>query len=149
MATNPPSNCKACGKPATSKCAGCKSVSYSHAYCSTECQKKDWAKHENICKDLQLESYLLRASVIAHHAYLSFREQTWDMPVNKIEADDDKLVIYRGEDNDKDSFLKFPDHLVKNQRDKNQVFCLWMCGESVAWMHDLIASLLQGDFAHP
>lgn len=41
--------CSICGKPMGKLCAGCKKV----RYCSTECQKSDWAEHKAKCKEDQ------------------------------------------------------------------------------------------------
>jgi transposase InsO family protein len=44
-------NCMNCRKPLSNgyRCSGCQSVHY----CTKVCQKKDWSKHEQICKAIQ------------------------------------------------------------------------------------------------
>jgi hypothetical protein len=37
--------CQLCAKPASSKCSRCHSV----AYCSKDCQVKDWSSHKTVC----------------------------------------------------------------------------------------------------
>ncbi len=44
--------CHVCGKKGAKKCTGCKAI----AYCSTECQKKDWSKHKTFCKMMQAKN---------------------------------------------------------------------------------------------
>jgi hypothetical protein len=143
------SKCQICDKPATSMCGGCQSATYSHYYCSKVCQKQDWPNHKIFCSDLKVERVLIRASTILQAAYLKFRENTWNMPIVKIEdCGGGELIIHRGSDNDKDYFLPFPAHLMKTTAIKNQVLCTSMCSESIAWMHETIAGLLSGNI-HP
>ncbi|KAH7072708.1 hypothetical protein BKA63DRAFT_48760 [Paraphoma chrysanthemicola] len=144
MASEPTPNCHVCDKPTANKCSGCKSTARPHSYCSQECQKKDWPKHKKACSDLKMEYWLAHAAVILQGAYLMLRQNTWDMPIRDIEVLEDKVIIHRGTDNDKDYFVEFPKHLVKEDGDdvRNQVLCTWVCAESLAWMHDLAARLL-------
>ncbi|KAH5698691.1 MYND-type zinc finger protein samB [Parastagonospora nodorum] len=145
MAPESVSKCQVCDKPATSVCGGCQSATYSHYYCSKACQKQDWPYHKTSCSDLKIERVLIRVSTILQAAYLKFRENTWNMPIIKVEDDGrQELIIHRGSDNDKDYFLRFPAHLMKTTAIKNQVLCTSMCSESIAWMHETIAGLLSG-----
>ena len=40
-------SCEVCSTAATNRCSKCRVV----FYCSAECQKKDWKKHKNSCKN--------------------------------------------------------------------------------------------------
>jgi hypothetical protein len=66
-----------------------------------------------------------------------------------METSKDRLVIHRTDDNDKDYFVKFPEHLVKSKRDEHQMLCTSMCSEAFAWMHDRIATLFSGKASLP
>lgn len=46
MAPLPPRSCASCGRRAANWCGGCKRVHY----CSTACQRKDWAAHAPACR---------------------------------------------------------------------------------------------------
>tara|TARA_R110002003_G_scaffold110_5_gene9291 strand:+ start:4780 stop:5205 length:426 start_codon:yes stop_codon:yes gene_type:complete len=141
MAPNTGAECATCGDAATNKCGGCKT----YVYCGRECQAKAWPEHKITCKDVQLEKHLSRAAEIAHQAYLTFREDTWDTPIAKIEDTEDALIIYDGDQSlNKDYFVDFPHHLIKNRRAKMAILSMMMCNEPLAWMHNLLQGLVGG-----
>jgi hypothetical protein len=141
MTSHVSADCATCGAVAPKKCGGCKTS----AYCSEECQLKDWSMHKVACKDLQLDKQLSRVAEIAHQAYLTFREDTWDTPIVKIEDTEDALVTYDGDQTlNKNYFVDFPHYLIKNQRVKMAVLCMLVCNEPLAWMHRLIEALVKG-----
>ncbi|KAI4948363.1 hypothetical protein J4E91_005785 [Alternaria rosae] len=110
---------------------------------------KDWSAHKKACKDAQntnLEKKLARVAEIVQQAYYKFRENTWDTPVIRIEDRDDALLIY--DDvmlNKKKYFIDFPHHLVTNDRSKKAILCAWACNEPMAWLHDTLVGLLEGN----
>jgi hypothetical protein len=141
MAPDPSSKCAICGDPITSKCSGCKSK----LYCGKACQAKDWRNHKKFCKDLQLEKTLRRVAELIHQAYLTFRENTFNTPIIKIEETKDALVIYDGDHLARpEYFVNFPYHLIKDDAMKNAVLCWCTCNEPFAWMHSLILKLVDG-----
>jgi hypothetical protein len=148
MATNAEEACTVCGEPAHMRCGACKSDTSSRHYCGKACQAKDWPTHKKACKDAQnanLEKKLARVAEIVQQAYYEFRENTWDTPVIKIDDRYDALVIYDGDMLKKSKyFLKFPHHLVANDRTKKAMLCAWVCNEPMAWMHDTLLALLEG-----
>jgi hypothetical protein len=100
-------------------------------------------EHKITCKDVQLEKHLSRAAEIAHQAYLTFHEDTWDTPIAKIEDTKDALIIYDGDQSrNKDYFVNFPHHLIKNRQAKLAILSTMMCNEPLAWMHDLLRGLV-------
>jgi hypothetical protein len=145
MATEPQAQCEACGKPATSKCRGCKTDTYAHAYCGPECQKTDWPKYKSVCKDLQLEHTLERVAVVAQDAYLNFRELTWDTPIDRIETRAGEIITYDGDQMlNTRMFLKFPSKMIKEEKMRAAILTNWMCNEPLAFMFTLMTKLLQG-----
>ena len=138
--------CATCGTPATNKCAGCKASTY----CGKGCQTKDWPAHKSICKDLQVQGQLARVAELVHGAYLTFRENTWDTTIIKIEDRDDALVIHDGDPwTNPQGFSKFPHDLIpKNKRAKLGVLTAWTCDEPFAFMNTLMIKLLQGERLH-
>ena len=149
MASESPPACALCGKPANNKCTGCKTETESRHYCGTNCQKKDWPTHKKACisaQDLRLGKLLERVAGLVQEAYYNFRENTWETPIVKIEDRDDALVLTDGVMLNKTKyFLKFPQHMVTSQRTKAAMLCAWVCNEPLAFMHELVAKLLQGE----
>ncbi|KAI8935633.1 hypothetical protein NX059_007161 [Plenodomus lindquistii] len=142
--------CQVCDKQATNKCGGCKSTKSATFYCTKDCQKQDWPSHKNVCKDRALECALEKATDIALVAYLKFRENTWDIPIVDVTAEEDALTIHRNFDSPQDYFVPFP-HRVFNSgvkeddvRNANQVLCTFVCEEALAWMHNTLVALLDG-----
>ncbi|KAJ4339121.1 hypothetical protein N0V95_007873 [Ascochyta clinopodiicola] len=105
-----------------------------------------WPEHKVICKDTQLERTLARVAEIVHEAYLTFRENTWDGVIKKVEDKEDVLIIHDGNlVASKDWFRKFPyDVVPSNKRTKMAVLTAWMCNEPYAFLHLLIKKLLEG-----
>lgn len=141
MAPQASSQCVVCSKLASDKCGSCRA----HVYCGKECQTIDWPKHKHICKNIQLEKNLERAAAIVQPAYLNFRENTWDTPIVKIEDSKDALVTYDGVQlSKKNYFVDFPHKLIRNKQTKMAVLCTLACNEPLAWMHNILQGLLQG-----
>ncbi|CAA9963941.1 zf-MYND domain containing protein [Pyrenophora teres f. maculata] len=148
MASKIQKSCAVCGKPANSKCTGCKTDSISRHYCGAACQKNDWPTHKTACKaaqDMRLEKSLARVADIIQRGYYEFRQNTWDTPILKVEDRDDALVITDGVMLDKSKyFISFPQHMVTSERTKAAMLCAWMCNEPLAFMHDLVTDLVKG-----
>ncbi|KAI4654970.1 uncharacterized protein J4E78_007149 [Alternaria triticimaculans] len=110
---------------------------------------KDWPIHKKACKDAQnvnLEKKLARVAEVIQQAYYDFRENTWDRPIIKVEDRDDVLVIYEGDYQKKSkNFIRFPRHLVTNDRTKKAMLCAWVCNEPMIWMHDTVLGALRGN----
>jgi hypothetical protein len=115
---------------------------------SKACQASDWPTHKKNCKNLQnahLEKVLARVADIVQQAYYDFRRNTWDFDVVKVEEHSDALVIYEEDLHEKkEYFIKFPSHLLKDERNAKSVLCTYTCNEPFAWMHKLLYLLLQG-----
>ncbi|KAE8859120.1 hypothetical protein PTNB73_08600 [Pyrenophora teres f. teres] len=148
MASKIQKSCAVCGKPANSKCTGCKTDSISRHYCGAACQKNDWPTHKTACKaaqDMRLEKSLARVADIIQRGYYEFRQNTWDTPILMVEDRDDALVITDGVMLDKSKyFISFPQHMVTSERTKAAMLCAWMCNEPLAFMHDLVTDLVKG-----
>jgi len=104
--------------------------------------------HKKACmsvQDLRLGKTLERVAGLVQEAYYNFRENTWETPIVKIEDRDDALVFTDGVMLNKTKyFLKFPQHMITSQRTKTAMLCAWVCNEPLAFMHHLVAKLLQG-----
>ncbi|KAL7776992.1 hypothetical protein CFE70_007413 [Pyrenophora teres f. teres 0-1] len=153
MASKIQKSCAVCGKPANSKCTGCKTDSISRHYCGAACQKNDWPTHKTACKaaqDMRLEKSLARVADIIQRGYYEFRQNTWDTPILKVEDRDDALVITDGVMLDKSKyFISFPQHMVTSERTKAAMLCAWMCNEPLAFMHDLVTDLVKDLLQQP
>jgi hypothetical protein len=135
------SNCAVCDNPAPNKCGGCKT----RTYCSKVCQANDWPKHKATCKDIVLSQALERAAAITQQAYLKFRENTWDTPIDRIEDSVDALVIYDGVATNRLAyFVDFPHQLMPNDQAKMAVLTMLTCDEPLAWMHNMFDKLTKG-----
>ncbi|UPX17777.1 uncharacterized protein EKO05_0008115 [Ascochyta rabiei] len=134
--------CAVCKTSTTNKCTGCKT----HTYCSKDCQAKDWSAHKVLCKDTQLERKLARVAEVVHEAYLTFRENTWDGVITKVEDKEDALIIHDGNNwGNPQHFTAFPHDVVPNsRRAKLGVLTAWTCDEPYAFMDTLIVKLLDG-----
>lgn len=62
-------NCWMCGEIKGKKCAGCQA----RRYCSRRCQKKDWHRHKQECKDFQ--KYGLENVALSYQEYVDSLEK--------------------------------------------------------------------------
>lgn len=134
--------CAFCSKPTTRKCLGCRK----QVFCNMGCLKKGWPAHKRICKEAQLEKTLARVAEVVHEAYLTFRENTWDGAIIRVDDQGGALIIHDGNPWDNlQWFRKFPYAVVPpNRRAKLGVLTAWTCDEPYAFLHALIVKLLQG-----
>lgn len=144
MSDDDNAQCTVCHARSTKKCAGCKV----RTYCSKACQVKDGPAHKKPCSDLQLELMLARVAAVVQDAYLTFRKNTWDTTIIKIEDRDDALLIHDGNPWDSpQGFVRFPDNMVPdNKRAQLGVLTAWTCDEPYAFMNTLIVKLLHGKY---
>lgn len=84
------SHCSFCLRQAiVSQCSRCKSV----AYCSTQCQKKDWTMHSKECKYSAQETPLIRALCrLVHSNPLTFLFESFVS--NRLNLSQDQLLSY-------------------------------------------------------
>lgn len=144
---NMSSLCQSCGSAATNRCTRCHKV----AYCNRDCQQQDWKlNHRDACKDNQLEDALQRVAEIVLEAYLTFRENTWDTPIDRVEVCSRGLTIYDGDQRlNTRYFTAFPNNIVGDDEEvKKSVLTAWACEEPYAFLHNLIMSFLKGDHSH-
>lgn len=134
--------CQTCGNATANRCSRCLRVTY----CDGACQGQDWPNHRDDCKDNQLGDRLQRVAEIAHEAYLTFRENTWDTPKDRIEVHHDSLTIYDGDQRlNTRYFTAFPNNIVGNDDGvKMSVLTAWACDEPYAFLHNLTMALLEG-----
>jgi hypothetical protein len=86
------------------------------------------------------------AAEIIEEAYLTFRKNTWETSITKIEDREDALVIHDGKPfDDPQGFVKFPDDVVpNNKRAQLGVLTAWTCHEPYAFTATLIEKSLSG-----
>ena len=138
--------CHVCGSANAKRYLGC----YKVAYCGGVCQRQDWLlNHRDVCKDNQLGDALQRIAEIVLEAYLAFRENTWDTPIDRIEVHDDSLTIYDGDQRlNTTYFTAFPNNIVGDDREvKMSVLTTWVCEEPYAFLHNLTMALLKGEIS--
>ncbi|KAH9867251.1 hypothetical protein IAQ61_007843 [Plenodomus lingam] len=144
MTPQPLTTCAACGNPATDKCSGCRSINY----CGKFCQTTHWKSHKLTCEQRLLEKALSRVAILVQKAYFDFSEQTFDTQIIKVEECGDQWLIQDGDQQRKRTyFVKFPQHLMKNEQMKQAVLCAWKCNEALGFLHQLLSGLLDGKSA--
>jgi hypothetical protein len=100
--TIPTALCAHYQKPAPQTCSGCKDVPETGSkietthYCSTECEKSDWANHKQLCKSLQTKKAFYRAGSVLQEIFYIYREKAFDKPIAKTEKKDGKMCIHEG-----------------------------------------------------
>ena len=104
MATQTASSdaCATCGKPATTRCAGCSDTENSGAhtvtlYCGKECQIADWQLHKKFCQAIQAKSKLFRASQLLQECFFATRAEAFDLSIKSVEvASNGTIHIFEG-----------------------------------------------------
>ena len=114
------------------------------SYCDAECQKMDWSKHKKICNGISLERTIQRVAHLLQDVFLLFCEKTYDCNTVKIEDTGKVLYLYDGPFIP-GIYIPFPNHLVSNEKDKRMVLCTLMCAEPIAYLHDFLSELLEGE----
>ena len=100
--TSPTALCARCQKPAPQTCSGCKDVLEAGSkietthYCSTECQKSDWANHKQLYKSLQTKKAFYRAGSVLLEMFYIYREKAFSKLIANIEKKDGKIYIHEG-----------------------------------------------------
>ncbi|KAF2752127.1 hypothetical protein M011DRAFT_391635, partial [Sporormia fimetaria CBS 119925] len=128
--------CGSCGKSTTVKCARCKDV----YYCNAECQKAHWKEHKRIC---DMDRYIRRVGALLQDLFFAWAEQMHRDCFVRIEDTGSHLIVYDGP-HQQGSFYPFPNHLVKNAKDKRMILSSQMCDEALAYFKDLVDEMLKG-----
>ena len=102
--------------------------------------------HKDTCKDNQLGHALHRVAETIQEAYLAFRENCWDTPIDRIVNGPQTLTVYDGiQMQNTRFFTAFPNHLVQNNAYlKMELLTAWTCNEPYGFLHSLIGKLVQG-----
>ncbi|KAM0796922.1 hypothetical protein BDR22DRAFT_794481, partial [Usnea florida] len=148
--------CAFCDKSdATQVCAGCNGAPdptitghVKTLYCNTTCQEGHWNAHKQECKAHQARKVLYRASETAQKAFYMFRENTYDLKIERMVAKGDSLFLYQGLCRDDSIFIPFPDHLLPQGWDKQAALTLLTCSDALAYMHELFRTMLKGICTH-
>lgn len=138
--------CANCQKPAYTACSGCNDTpdygqeeAKKTSYCSSECQKANWAAHSKLCKKLQNRKALFRATDILQEIFYLYREKTFDKRITKVEEKDGIIFVHElnpfdGKDtiNELDLLQQFPSDLAEDHR--KAILANMACTDTLLWM---------------
>jgi hypothetical protein len=140
--------CAHCHKHTTNVCTGCNwtpdtleeeaSETY---YCSSACQKGDWANHKAACKAIQECRSLYRAGFTIQTLFYKFRERLFDQHIVRVERKGD--IMYLQEGYYTSLLLPFPTDLFADEEERNAVLAWLRCDETVGYMHEVIKTMLK------
>lgn len=142
--------CSMCEKKASLYCqrcsegAGPKTTHKKTWYCSRDCQKKGWKDHKAKCRNVSAEKQLYRLGLVAQAAWYAYREQVFDMQIDRIEKRGSDLVVYEGKYGRTQIMSKFPSKLIQDREDKNALLSHLMCMDAVGSLHDFLERSLEG-----
>lgn len=124
-------------------------------YCDAKCQKSHWEDHKAACKAHQQRKALYRAGEIAQSVFYMYRRLVFDKKLKAVQFNGDDIVIYDDfyEDGNEigparaldTCLVPFPDHLFRQERDKQAVLVFLTCTDALAYMYPLIALMLKGN----
>lgn len=162
--------CLYCDEPATLLCSSCKNTPFSSTaksnshpfeqtyYCNAACQKAHWRTHKPVCKALQQRRHLFRAGALLQRIFYLYRERTFDKPIARLEritTRDRKLLRIHDRDCRADAdfadpitqwgvMVPFPAEMCKSEEERMALLVHSACTEAVAWMHELVTTMLKG-----
>ncbi|KAF6815885.1 set domain-containing protein 5 [Colletotrichum musicola] len=98
------SACYRCQKPTARRCGGCSGAPPYHCdrsspgtfYCSSSCQRADWARHKEDCKTIQARKWLLRVATLLQGIMVQIRKNAYPIRVTSIEHESDTTVKVMG-----------------------------------------------------
>lgn len=149
----PTSKCAKCKEQANKVCSGCKNTpkatnqAEAASYCSSGCQRADWANHKQVCKRLQTRQHFYRVGSLLQQIFYIYREKTFDKVVTKIEKREDGniYVFYAGGGGANLPTLQpFPASVCEDIKDKQAILCHLACGDALAWMCEIVDYMLGG-----
>ena len=147
--------CASCSKSAALSCKGCKASPDGTGgvvnvfYCGISCQKEDWTTHKIFCKAAKDRLVLYRAGDFAKDMLLMFNKITYKWNVGSIEKNGNTWYIRSGADRaSRSQLVPFPHALVPEQRDEEALLTYQSCNAALAYMHEFIRSLVQGENSH-
>ena len=143
--------CARCHKDTKKFCARCKWTSDNFPgvevtktyYCHTACQKEDWINHRTVCKAIQERKSLYRIGLIVQNVFYKFRERVFDQLIVKVEREKDVTYLYEGLYSS--TLVPFPSELFPDEQERNAVLVHLSCGDSVAYMHEILKTMLEGN----
>jgi len=151
--------CTRCQKPATLRCTACKDTpdrenkTESIYYCTSDCQKSDWKSHKKSCLRLRNRKTLYRAADLLQEIFYVYRERVFDKKVVKLEEKDGKLFVHHEAHEFEgiirtptDILVPFPSSICRSVEDRHAVAAHLFCSDAVAWMHDIIKYMLEGEY---
>lgn len=150
MATKHEGQCGSCQKLTSKHCSRCRQhldgrveVIPLTFYCSTDCQKADFASHKSICS---ARLQLFRGAALLQRAFYMLREVGFDLEVSSAEKIEDELHFYVPVFNRQDNgpIYAFPDKYMGDQKDKEALLTYSACGDALKYMYPLACKVFEG-----
>ena len=114
-------------------------------YCGADCQKQDWNKHKQFCKDAQARQTLVRAAAILQEAWYIFTRITNMWAFDRIEKEGSMWLLHHPQELPGKSYLMpFPPVCIKTEEEELAVLSFNKCVTSMHCIHGLAKPLLQG-----
>lgn len=148
------SPCANCGKIAMNHCRECSnhpallSLNISRTlYCSRGCQIQHWPKHKLRCKivkDMLQYEALRKAADLLQRLFYTYREASFDLPLEGIDMDHDTLKLIEGQ-RSIDHAARFPHERAETLNlSKEQLLTVMSYPEMMSQFHTICDLVLRG-----
>ena len=142
QATKP---CATCGAKSNFQCVACSMVEY----CSAGCRDRHSREHQEKCGGL-LQKLVERIGESLREMFYVFSERAFDTKVVGVAKGTDAILISEGSNNvqqSRQALFPFPVMPTADVRDRHAVLCANRSEHAVAYLHDFLAQMLQGELS--
>jgi hypothetical protein len=101
-----------------------------------------------ISDDVQLEKALARVAEIVGKAFLHFRENTYDQPIDRVVEKPGQIISYDGDGAADYKFYPFPEDLVLQESTKNALLVANTCNDAAGFMYNMLIKLFDGTYLY-
>lgn len=118
-------------------------------YCSKACQDKDLFQHKKDCEGL-LRELVERAGKTLREMFYVFAEGTFDTSVVNVTKEPDGILVFERPNDVRQTgqvLFEFPMVPSPDLRDRNAVFCVKRSEHAVAFLSDVLSSMLEGKYS--